>query len=109
LENDPSWVADPKKNAIVRRLQLYPLKMSYFANDPKTVADGGMINVPLYDKMAIFPLFRFHATSTVGEKLYTRMNRPGNELDMIAFESAVKVGLNQNTYSPYQDKTESLD
>lgn len=35
LENDPEWMLDPEKAAKVSRLQLYPLKMSYFKNDPR--------------------------------------------------------------------------
>ena len=33
--------------------------------------------------------------STVGKALYERMNRSGDELDMISFKSAVKVGAVQ--------------
>jgi len=36
------------------------------------------------------------------------MNTKGNELDMITFESAVKVGLGANIYSPYKSKTTDL-
>nr|DAE75484.1 MAG TPA: aldo-keto reductase [Caudoviricetes sp.] len=32
LENDPDWQSDPKKAKIVSKLELYPLKMSYFQN-----------------------------------------------------------------------------
>jgi len=42
--------------------------------------------------MALMPLFKYHASTGIGQKLYQRMNMPGNELDMIAFKSAVKVG-----------------
>jgi hypothetical protein len=37
------------------------------------------------------------------------MNKPGQEIDMIAFESAVKVGANQKMYKPYDGKVDSLD
>nr|DAJ24242.1 MAG TPA: hypothetical protein [Caudoviricetes sp.] len=30
LENDSDWQSDPKKAKIVSKLELYPLKMSYF-------------------------------------------------------------------------------
>jgi len=36
------------------------------------------------------------------------MNLERNEIDMIAFESAVKVGGNQKMYSPYSKGTTSL-
>jgi hypothetical protein len=45
--------------------------------------------------MAIFPLFRFAAGNGVGAQIYSRMNRKGNELDMITFKSAAKVGAVQ--------------
>jgi hypothetical protein len=37
------------------------------------------------------------------------MNRNGQEIDMIAFESAVKVGANQNMYKPYNNEVTSLN
>jgi hypothetical protein len=37
------------------------------------------------------------------------MNKDGNEIDMIAFESAVKVGDNQNRYSPYNKDVKIID
>jgi hypothetical protein len=45
--------------------------------------------------MAIFPLFAFQRSTSVGEALYNRMNQAGDELDMISFKSAVKVGAVQ--------------
>jgi len=42
--------------------------------------------------MAIFPLFKFQATTDTSRKIYERMNLKGNELDMITFKSAVKTG-----------------
>jgi hypothetical protein len=37
------------------------------------------------------------------------MNKDGNEIDMIAFGSAVKVGDNQNRYSPYNKDVKIID
>jgi len=45
--------------------------------------------------MAIFPLFAFHRATSVGKQLYDRMNKSGNEIDMITFKSAVKTGAIQ--------------
>jgi len=59
--------------------------------------------------MAIFPLFKYMAGSSVGRQLYNRMHMDGNELDMISFKSAVKVGGVKNAYSPYKSKARSLD
>ena len=44
-----------------------------------------------------------------GKALYDRMNKPGEEIDMIAFDSAVKVGGNQNQYQPYKGKVNGLE
>jgi hypothetical protein len=68
--------------------------MSYSQNELSQIA-GKHFNFPLYNKMAMFPLFKFHASTNVGNALYDRMNRAGNELDMISFKSAVKSGAIQ--------------
>lgn len=107
LEKDGSWMTDPEKAAIVSKLQLFPLKMSYFQNDSTVLSSGknfeNRINLPIYDKMAIFPMFKYMTRSSVGKALYDRMNKSENEIDMITFESAVKVGDNQNRFTPYKD------
>lgn len=95
LEKDDSWIHDAEKCKKVKKFQQYVLKMSYFGNDPSMIG-GVNINIPLYNKMAIFPLFKFQRSTDVGEKIYNRMNQSGNELDMIAFKSAVKVGGTKN-------------
>lgn len=94
LQNDPEWMSDPKKYRIVRKFQNNVLKMSYFENTPRQIG-GVEVNVPCYNKMAIFPLFKYQASTDVGWKMYDRMHMKGNEIDMIAFESAVKVGGKQ--------------
>lgn len=108
LESDDSWMTDPELAEKVSKLELYPLKMSYFDNGSTEMSDGQFVNQPIYNKMAIFPVFKYLAASESGMQLYQRMNGyikqedgsykyiEGNELDMISFESAVKVGLNQN-------------
>jgi hypothetical protein len=50
------------------------------------------INKAVYDKMALFPLFKMHRSTEFGRILYDRMNLKGSEIDQIAFKSAVKVG-----------------
>jgi len=62
--------------------------MSYFDNDFE--------RAPVYNKMAIFPIFKFQRSTDVGEALYNRMNKAGNEIDMIAFKSAIKVGATKD-------------
>jgi len=58
--------------------------------------------------MAIFPLFKFQASATSGSQLYERMNRSGEEIDMVLFSSAVKVGSNKKKYSPYEKNAVDL-
>lgn len=108
LENDPKWMLDEEKAAKVSKLQLFPLKMTYFKNDPRNICPDYDMAYGLYNKMAIFPAFKYLMRSTTGKQVYDRMNRKGDELDMITFESAVKVGLGANIYSPYKDGTEDL-
>lgn len=85
---DTDWLNDPERYFKALRATLQPLKYTSYG----TRFDAGKgLGIPFYNKMAIFPLFRFMAT---GENLalYERMNRPGNEIDMVLFNSAVKVG-----------------
>lgn len=89
------WTKNPELYQKVRKLQLFPLKMSYFQNDTEQVTEDISINRPIYNKMAIFPLFAFQRSTSVGSALYDRMNQKGNELDMVSFKSAVKVGAIQ--------------
>ena len=117
LENDGEWMLDPEKAAKVSKLQLYPLKMSYFKNDPKQLR-GTSYNLAysVYNKMAIFPAFKYIMRSETGRQLYNRMNdvdENGNTvgngvLDMVTVESAVKVGMSQDAYQPYENDTTSL-
>jgi hypothetical protein len=94
IENDESgeWMRDPEKYKIVRKFQAYPLKMSYVHNNSKEISDKNFINHNLLNKQAIFPIFKYQRASSTGKALYDRMNLSGNELDMISFKSAVKVG-----------------
>lgn len=110
LENDGEWMLDPEKAAKVSKLQLYPLKMSYFKNDPKQLR-GTSYNLAysVYNKMAIFPAFKYIMRSETGRKLYDRMNDTSKGvLDMVTVESAVKVGMSQDAYQPYENGTTSL-
>lgn len=109
LETDGSWMHDPEKSKKVSKLQLFPLKMTYFSNSPTELGPGIFQNLPVYNKMAIFPMFKYATQSLSGKQLYERMNKEDNEIDMIAFESAVKVGDNQNRYSPYNKDKDIID
>ena len=109
LEKDASWMNDPEKATMVSKFSGYVLKMSYFQNNNTAVTSKHNLNLPIYNKMAIFPMFKFMATGEIGKKVLERMEKPGNELDMISFTSAVKVGCKQNMYAPYDSKTDNLD
>ena len=101
LEDDDTWMTDPVKAAIVRKFQAYPLKMSYYQNEARTIGRQNL-NLPMYNKMAIFPMFKFNSTSEVARTVYNRMNKAGNELDMISFKSAVKIGATDYASSPIE-------
>lgn len=95
IESSDDWMKNKDTYQLVRKFQLYVLKMSYFQNKPTHITPNSNVNLPIYNKMAIFPLFKFHASTEVGHMLYERMNRKGEELDMVSFKSAVKVGAVQ--------------
>lgn len=112
IMEDDSWMSDPEKYKLVAKLQVQPLKMVYFQNTPESLGvDGEQIvaNIPATNKQAVFPLFKFQARSSVGQKLYERMNQDGNEIDMVIFESAVKVGLTKEKYKFYSGETNDFN
>lgn len=94
---DGQWLTDNDLAKKVAKFQTYPLKMSYFQNDSERQPGKNYFrNRTTLNKMAIFALFRFHRSTDVGKMMYDRMNAKGNEIDMIAFKSAIKVGAVQN-------------
>nr|DAH51611.1 MAG TPA: hypothetical protein [Caudoviricetes sp.] len=73
--------------------------MVYFGNHELSKLG---LNVPVFDKMAIFPMFRVTSKAD-NYKLYQRMNDEKlGTIDMLTFESAVKVG-GRKKYKPYLD------
>lgn len=98
--DDVSWMTDDAKYLEVMNILFNPLKMIYFGSSFK-----GNLEVPKLDKMAMFPLFKSIATGDL-EALYNRMNHPAENqraIDMVAFNSAVKVG-NNHPISFYDDE-----
>ena len=95
VDIEPSeWMKDTQLALKVSKLQLFPLKMSYFENE--SINEGlNSRNRALLNKMAIFPVFKFNKSTDSGSQIYDRMNKSGNELDMIVFKSAAKVGAVQ--------------
>ena len=108
LETDASWMSDPEKAEKVSKLELFPLKMAYYSNDPEEYGKGVYVNTPTLGKQAIFPWFKYHASSQVGMDIYNRMNKKGSELDFISFDSAVKVGAPQYQTSLYKKGVQIL-
>ena len=80
------WESDPKLYAQANKTILNALKYMAFG----TRFRNGLA-IPYFNKMALFPLFKSIATGDI-KPLYDRMMQPGNELDMVMFNSAVKAG-----------------
>ena len=100
---DESWLSDPKLYAQAIETLIKPLKMVYFGNHELTKLG---LNVPVFDKMAIFPMFRVMAKAD-NYHLYNRMNNEElGAIDMLTFESAVKVG-GRKKFKPYKDAQNS--
>ena len=92
--NDASILTDENSELYHKSLNtiLAPLKCMYF---------GGRFNdelrreIPIFDKMALFPVFPVFATGDM-KVVLERMTDKNNPVHMIAFESAVKVGQDKN-------------
>ena len=105
LESDTDWLSDPKLYAKSLKTLIKALKTTYFGYTYN--ADLGY-NVPIFNKMAMFPMFKAIATGD-NREIYDRMNAIGKykdlqPIDQIAFESAVKVGI-EGGFSFYSDYT----
>lgn len=96
---DESWMGDRKLYANVTSALIKPLKMVYFGDHRDQSLN---LNIPVFDKMAIFPMFKMLAKAD-NELIYNRMNNEElGVIDMITFESAVKVGGRQK-FQTYKD------
>lgn len=89
MESDDSWLNDTEKYQKAIKAITQPLKMVYFGDHfDQTLG----MNVNTFDKMALFPLFKTFAKAD-NKYLYDRMNDASKGyIDMVAFESAIKVG-----------------
>lgn len=104
--NTPAIITEDNAELYHKSLNtvLAPLKCMFF---------GGRFNdelrreVPIFDKMALFPVFPVFATGDMKHVL-NRMNDPKNPIHMIAFESAVKVGQDKNA-NMYNKETGQVD
>ena len=88
--DDPS-IGDIRKYINTLSAVMSPKKMVYFGHELLQPLKGQYIDMPIFNKMAIFPLFKVLTTGDL-RKLYDRMNDPKNPIDMFTTHSAVKVG-----------------
>lgn len=105
MESDIDWLSDPVLYAKTLKTLIKPLKTTYFGY---TYDAKLKHNVPVFNKMAMFPMFKVLAKGDNLE-LYNRMNALGKykglePIDQVAFESAVKVGIKGPT-DFYKDYT----
>lgn len=99
LEND-KILRDPDIYTKAMKAVIKPLKMVYFGDHFDNISG---INVPVYNKMAIFPMFKILAKAD-NRALYDRMNNEElGTIDMMLFESAVKVGSTADKLRVYND------
>lgn len=99
MESDDSWLSDTEKYQKAIKAITQALKMVYFGDHfDQTLG----MNVNTFDKMALFPLFKTFAKAD-NKYLYDRMNDASKGyIDMVAFESAIKVG-DRKKLSFYKD------
>lgn len=99
-ENGKTFMNDPELYAKSLKAAIHPLKMMYFGSH----YDNGLsLNTPIFDKMALFPMFKCLAKAD-NKYLYDRMNDEGlGVIDMMVFESASKVGAPAKKFRPYKD------
>lgn len=101
--NDPNanYDSDPDLYNEALAVTLKPLKFMYFGDHFD--AELGL-DIPIFDKMAMFPVHRIFSTGDA-KAIYDVMTNPDKPIHMLAFESAVKVGQYTNKPSIYTDKT----
>lgn len=100
LESNQNVLGNPELYAKALRASIKPLKMMYFGDHFDEVSD---INVPVFDKMALFPMFKILANAD-NKYLYDRMNNERlGTIDMLKFESSTKVGSTRDKLKVYKD------
>lgn len=103
MESDADWLNDAELYAKSLKTLIKPLKTTYFGY----TYDANLKHcIPVFNKMAMFPMFKVLATGD-NREIYDRMNAIGKyqgltPIDQVAFESAVKVGI-QGATDIYKD------
>lgn len=99
-ENGKTFMNDPELYTKALKAAIHPLKMMYFGDHYNNKLS---INMPIFDKMALFPMFKCLAKAD-NKYLYDRMNDESlGIIDMMVFESASKVGSPAKKFRPYKD------
>ena len=104
-ETADKWESDPKLYAQANKVILNAMKYMAFGTRFNEIPGLG---IPYFNKMALFPLFKSVATGDI-KKLYDRMTEPGNEIDMILFDSSVKAGSNNPSKFYRQAKDSEIE
>ena len=103
LLNDPNadLEADMDTYAEALAVTLKPLKFMYFGDHYDV---GAKRDIPVFDKMAMFPVHRIFSTGDMSKVLEVMQSR---NIHMLAFDSAVKVGQRAKEVKSriYKDKT----
>lgn len=100
LEGDADVLGNPDLYAKALKASIKPLKMMYFGDHFDEISG---INVPVFDKMALFPMFKVLAKAD-NKYLYDRMNNEQlGAIDMLKFESSTKVGSTRDKLKVYRD------
>lgn len=103
LLNDPNadLEADVDTYAEALAVTLKPFKFMYFGDHYDVDAKR---DIPVFDKMAMFPVHRIFSTGDMGKVLEVMQSR---NIHMLAFDSAVKVGQRAKEVKSriYKDKT----
>ena len=103
LLNDPNadLKADMETYSEALAVTLKPLKFMYFGDHYDI---GSKRDVPVFDKMAMFPVHRIFSTGDMGKVLEVMEKR---NIHMLAFDSAVKVGQRAKEVKSriYKDKS----
>lgn len=100
VEANDAWMSNYQLYQLAKPLILNVQKMVYMGD---TYDDSLGLDIPVFNKMAIFPMFKSLCKAD-NKLIYDRMNNEDlGVIDMIVFESAVKVGLGQ-TVKMYKDE-----
>lgn len=103
LLNNPNADLEADMDMYVEALAvtLKPLKFMYFGDHYDV---GAKRDIPIFDKMAMFPVHRIFSTGDMGKVLEVMQSR---NIHMLAFDSAVKVGQRAKEVKSriYKDKT----